>query len=58
MIGKYFSKPHLENLPFFCKKLLSKRVHVLEIILLITDSLVAMAQLKCTQHGFPLDSLK
>lgn len=26
MTAKYFSKPHLENLPFSCKKLLSKTV--------------------------------
>lgn len=35
IIGKYVSKPHLENLSFSCKKLLPERVHILEITLLI-----------------------
>lgn len=73
MIAKYFSKPYLENLPFPCKKLLSKRVHVLGIILLVMivilcflraaglfplTSLGAMAPFNCTQHGLHPRSLK
>lgn len=62
MIGNYFCKPHLENLPFSCKISLSESEPIVEIILFLMililpllwaagpfppAALPAVAQFKC-----------